>query len=238
MKIDLNKTFSEISKTRTLARLAHQCRNSLIKVHINHVAYGLVKLGMQFKDAFVSSTYPQEWQMRYLERSYASIDPVLVSCRLSVMPVNWSQIRPSSVCGDFILKEASDLGIGRTGLSIPIRGPDGTFAIVSFTAKQDFENIFDNLHFQSELVLIAFYMHSQAVSMIGLNEIKSVLTPREIEIAGLIASGKTVKEISLLLSLSVSTVRFHLDNCRERLNSPTVRGAVAKAVWLGLVRAG
>jgi DNA-binding CsgD family transcriptional regulator len=238
MKIDLNKTISEIAKTRSLPRLAHQCRNGLVKSNINHVTYVLLKPGVPFKDALVSSTYPKEWQARYLERSYASIDPVFISCRLSVMPVNWSHVRPPSTDGGLLLQEAVDLGVGRTGLSVPVRGPDGTFAIASFTTQDEYENIFDDLHFQSNLVLIAFYMHAQAASMFGLNEIKSALTPREIEIAGLIATGKTVKEISTLLSLSISTVRFHLDNCRERLGSPTVRGAVAKAVWLGLVRAG
>lgn len=238
MKIDLHKIIAEIAKTKSLQRLAHQCRNGLAKAHINHVTYVLIKPGMQFKDALVSSTYPKEWQMRYLERSYATIDPVFIACRLSVMPVNWAHVRPPSSEGGVILQEAVDQGVGRIGLSVPVRGPDGTFAIVSFTAQNEYETIFDDLHFQADLVLIAFYMHAQAASMFGLNEIKSALTPREIEIAGHIASGKTVKEVSTMLSLSISTVRFHLDNCRERLGSATVRGAVAKAVWLGLVRAG
>ena len=238
MKIDLQKIIAEIGKTKSLPRLAYQCRNGLMKAHINHVNYVLLKPGVHFKDALVSSTYPKEWQIRYLEKSYATIDPVFISCRLSVMPVNWSHVRPPSTEGSLILQEAIDQGIGRVGLSVPVRGPDGTFAIISYTAQNEYDTLFDDLHFQADLVLIAFYMHAQAASIFGLNEIKSALTPREIEIAGLIATGKTVKEVSALLSLSISTVRFHLDNCRERLGSPTIRGAVAKAVWLGLVRVG
>ena len=74
--------------------------------------------------------------------------------------------------------------------------------------------------------------------MLGLNEIKAALTPRETEVVALIASGLTVKEAGRVLSLSIRTIRFHLDSCREKLGTGTIRGAVVKAVSMGLVRAG
>ena len=234
----LTKTIIEISKTKSMTRLARQCRVGLAKTGINHVTYALVKPGLAFSNAIVSSTYPKEWQARYLERSYAALDPVFVSCRHSVLPVNWSHVRPPSVEGGLILKEASDYGISRTGFSVPVRGPDGTFAIASFSADEQHEEMFQDLNYEAALVLIAFHMHAQAASMLGLNEIKAALTPRETEVVALIASGLTVKEAGRVLSLSIRTIRFHLDSCREKLGTGTIRGAVVKAVSMGLVRAG
>ena len=234
----LKKTISEISATRSVARLARQCRKGLTKTGINHVTYALVKPGLAFSDALVSSTYPKEWQTRYLERSYVTLDPVFVSCRHSVLPVNWAHVRPPSEEGGLILKEASDYGIGTTGFSVPVRGPDGTFAIASFTGTETHEKIFQDVSYQAALVLIAFHMHSQAAVLLGLNEIKAALTPRETEVVALIASGMTVKEAGRMLSLSIRTIRFHLDSCRQKLGTGTIRGAVVKAVSMGLIRAG
>ncbi|MFH1081182.1 MAG: PAS domain S-box protein [Pseudomonadota bacterium] len=42
-------------------------------------------------------------------------------------------------------------------------------------------------------------------------------TPREIEVANLVREGKTAKEISCLLNLSVRSVEFHKDNIRKKL---------------------
>ncbi len=234
----LSKTISEITKARTIARLARHCQAGLSKTGVNHVTYGVVKPGMPFSQAIVSSTYPKEWQERYIERSYASLDPVFVSCRHSVLPVNWLQVRAPSVESGQILQEAIDYGVGRTGLSIPVRGPDGTFAIASFSSEDLYQHIFQDVKFQAALVLISFHLHAQASMILGFSEFKSALTPRETEIVALIGSGKTVKEVGQILNLSISTIRFHLDNCRNKLGAGTIRGAVVKAVSMGLVRAG
>ncbi|MEN6464817.1 MAG: helix-turn-helix transcriptional regulator, partial [Syntrophaceae bacterium] len=46
----------------------------------------------------------------------------------------------------------------------------------------------------------------------------SRLTPMEMQIANLIKDGKTSKEISSLLNLSTTTIDFHRNNIRSKLN--------------------
>jgi DNA-binding NarL/FixJ family response regulator len=62
------------------------------------------------------------------------------------------------------------------------------------------------------------------------------LTPREIEVLRLASRGKSNKEIAQELGIWVETVKTHLHNSYARLGVRTRRGAVAKALRLGLMR--
>jgi DNA-binding CsgD family transcriptional regulator len=44
------------------------------------------------------------------------------------------------------------------------------------------------------------------------------LTPTEVQVAGMIKCGKTTKEISVLMNIGISTVDFHRNNIRKKLN--------------------
>jgi len=57
----------------------------------------------------------------------------------------------------------------------------------------------------------------------------SLLTPRELEILGLVSGGETNKEIARDLWLSPHTVRSHLENVFEKLEVRTRTAAVARA---------
>jgi len=61
-----------------------------------------------------------------------------------------------------------------------------------------------------------------------------VLTPRELECMRWVANGKTDWEIGKILSISQSTVRFHLDRARLKLNAKTRAQAAARLVLGGL----
>jgi DNA-binding NarL/FixJ family response regulator len=62
------------------------------------------------------------------------------------------------------------------------------------------------------------------------------LTPREVEVLQLAASGLTNKEIARRLHIWLQTVKSHLHNAYTRLGVRTRRAAVAKALRLGLIR--
>lgn len=61
------------------------------------------------------------------------------------------------------------------------------------------------------------------------------LTPREYDCLAYVAAGKSDWEISVILSLSQTTVRFHVDNARAKLDAATRAHAVARALALGLI---
>jgi DNA-binding NarL/FixJ family response regulator len=61
------------------------------------------------------------------------------------------------------------------------------------------------------------------------------LTSRQVRVLELVAEGKTYKQVAQQLFLSQSTVRFHIQNLKSRLEVATVTELVAKAIRLSLI---
>ncbi len=61
------------------------------------------------------------------------------------------------------------------------------------------------------------------------------LTPRELECMAFVADGKTEWEISVILGLSESTVRFHADNARRKLGAVNRAQAIARLAQSGAI---
>ena len=71
----------------------------------------------------------------------------------------------------------------------------------------------------------------------GLVEVgRNRLTPRELEIVQLLAEGKTSKEVSALLGISVKTTETHRSNIMRKLNFHSVSQLVMYAVRNNLLR--
>jgi ATP/maltotriose-dependent transcriptional regulator MalT len=63
----------------------------------------------------------------------------------------------------------------------------------------------------------------------------AVLTPRELEILGLVAQGMSNREVATNLVLSTHTVHRHVSNALEKLGVSSRAAAVAQAARLGLL---
>jgi DNA-binding NarL/FixJ family response regulator len=63
------------------------------------------------------------------------------------------------------------------------------------------------------------------------------LTPRQREVLQLVAEGKSTKEISAMLSISVKTVEFHRNNLMDELGVRTIAELTRYAVSRGIVGA-
>lgn len=61
------------------------------------------------------------------------------------------------------------------------------------------------------------------------------LTPREVEVLGLLAAGQANKEIARALGVSPNTVKTHLARLYEKLGATSRTGAIAQARSLGIV---
>lgn len=68
------------------------------------------------------------------------------------------------------------------------------------------------------------------------DEAPPLLTPRECDCLAFVAEGKSDWEISVILAISQSTVKFHVDNARRKLGAVNRAHAVARFVTMGLER--
>jgi DNA-binding CsgD family transcriptional regulator len=155
-----------------------------------------------------------------------------------VLPVDWSKLRIEDPLVLKFLGEAQEFKIGRVGLSIPIRGKHGEFALFSATADMSTGEWDKQLrHLSRDLMLLAYQFHDWAIKVEGIeNEISlDLLTAREKDCLRWRSQGKTDWEISELIGISQSTVKFHLENARARLHATNTVHAVSKALAHGLI---
>lgn len=67
--------------------------------------------------------------------------------------------------------------------------------------------------------------------------VEPTLTPREREIVRLLADGKSNKEVSLLLAITVNTVETHRTNIMRKLEYRSMSQLVRYAIRQGLIQA-
>jgi DNA-binding CsgD family transcriptional regulator len=61
------------------------------------------------------------------------------------------------------------------------------------------------------------------------------LTPREVEVLGLLAEGMANKEIAARLSFSTHTAKFHVESLLRKLDAANRAEAVREGIRLGLI---
>jgi DNA-binding CsgD family transcriptional regulator len=66
-------------------------------------------------------------------------------------------------------------------------------------------------------------------------EIDIPLTPRELEVLGLLAEGASNKVIAHRLGISIHTAKFHVRSVRDKLDAVGRTDAVAHAIKLGVI---
>ena len=229
----------KLSKAVRLSEGHDVLRNAINEMGLSHVAYAAVNLpSVKRVRPLAAMTYSAEWQKRYAQENYVNIDPVIRAGLGGVLPVDWSKIRSEDPLVKKFLGEAQEFKIGRVGLTIPIRGKHAEFAIFSITADTsllEWEKKVRQL--SRDAMLLAYQFHDWAVKAEGIeNEISlDLLTARERDCLRWRSQGKTDWEISELLGISQSTVKFHLENARARLHATNTIHAVSKAIAHGLI---
>lgn len=213
--------------------------DSVRKIYgLKHVAYMGVNLPANtHREYFVHNTYSHDWSRHYETRNYVSLDPVVRLGLNNLMPIDWSEVRDLSVEQLQFLGEAREFGIGNNGLSFPVRGAQGELAVFSMSVdctKSDWR--LRKSSQMREYRIIAEYFHQRVLSHLGVSiDLSHALSDREKECLRWCGAGKTYWEISRILSVSESTVRFHMQNAIHKLDCLNQVQAVLKATKAGLI---
>lgn len=189
---------------------------------------------------FFLSNYPDVWVDHYIEREYVNIDPIAPLAASTTLPFAWPELRQGrrkNPKWEQFFNEAGDFGL-ENGFTVPAHGPGQCLATFNFVAEvpsREFDMLVGchrhNLH------LTAIYGHQavidHAMAMQGEESIH--LSPRERECLLWSSRGKTVWEISEILSLSKDTVTEYLKSAARKLGVYSKTHAVVKAVILGII---
>ena len=202
---------------------------------VNHMVYHWVSAAGQ---QYGCGTYSAEWVARYLERDYLRIDPVVQGCMQNFQPIDWKRLDWSGKAQRAFQTDAIAHGVGHQGFSIPIRGPNGQFAL--FTVSHDADDAtwsaFEQRHGR-DLILIAHYFNSKALEFEpGRNPPPAqALSPREIDAMTLLAMGYSRAQVANSLAISEHTLRDYIESARLKLGALNTTHAVARAISRGLI---
>ena len=202
---------------------------------IDHMVYHWVDSA---GDQYGCGTYCDEWRDHYVAQNYIRVDPVIIGCFQRFHPVDWKRFDWSGKPARQFLSDALKSGVGNQGYSIPIRGPNGQFALftANHTCDDDTWACFTETH-SRELILIAHYFNRKALEFEPdrKGEQSRALSPREIDAMTLLAMGYSRAQVADTLSISEHTLRVYIESARFKLGAHNTTHAVVRALSLGLI---
>jgi LuxR family quorum-sensing transcriptional regulator LasR len=202
--------------------------------------FALVPLpGQRLEDAFLRSSYSDQWRHKYDTTPMHHVDPTVAHCVTRNTPLIWSPDIFTSKPQKEMYEEACSYGI-RSGVTLPIHGPRGELGIMCFVndarpGKKFRQELVHHLPQLSLLRDFAFESSLQFAVPGGEPEPVPSLTSRELECLRWAAAGKTSWEIAKILMCSEAVINFHIGNVRRKMDVTTRREAVVKAIRLGLI---
>ncbi len=186
---------------------------------------------------FINVSFPPEWCSLYITEGFDKTDPIV---RESVRNGNGLQYWPDTYKkynAPAFVSCAQDFGL-REGYSHGVRSPGGdknshfSFAGRSVERHPRTELILEHAVPHLDLAFNRIVAKGKETS----RQPSAGLSSREREVLNWAKDGKSTWEISMILSISKNTVKFHLKNIMDKLGVVSRTQAVAVALQDGLIR--
>lgn len=235
MKSGLNRILEQVQRASALEDMqcAIEALRDAFKVH--HAIYHWVSAA---GDQYGCGTYAPDWVARYIARDYHRIDPVILGCLQNFHPVDWKRLNWSTRAAREFRADAVLHGVGRQGFSVPVRGPNGQFAIFTVNHDTDDDSWASFTERNSrDLILIAHTCNSRALEFEPGRSPPPAqpLSPREVDTLTLLAMGYNRAQVANSLSISEHTLRAYIESARLKLGAQNTTHAVARAINSGLI---
>ena len=202
---------------------------------VEHLVYHSVNsTGQQY----AALTYSLDWVDHYLYQDYARVDPVVQGCYRRFHPVDWKLLDWSGKAARDFMGEAQDAGVGHQGFSVPIRGPNGQFALFTISDRRDdvaWEKYTES-HVR-DLILAAHFVNQKALEIERGSDEADIrkLSPREVDALTMLAMGYSRGQAAESLSISEHTLRVYIESARFKLGASNTTHAVARGLTMGLL---
>nr|WP_229673304.1 autoinducer binding domain-containing protein [Salipiger pallidus] len=225
----------ELDRAERREQLQAVSENFRDKLRIRHLIYHWVSAD---GEQYGCGTYDPAWVQRYIDKGYLRIDPVIQGCYQHFHPVDWKQLDWSSRAARAFHRDAMAHGLGNQGYSVPLRGPNGQFALFTVNHACD-DDTWDDFTSQNrgDLILLAHYFNQKALELEPGRQPEPAqpLSPREIEAMTLLAVGNSRAQVAEALSISEHTLRVYIESARFKLGAMNTTHAVARALSRGLI---
>jgi DNA-binding CsgD family transcriptional regulator len=233
--VDLDRVLEELDAAGGLDDLQGIIERLRDAFGIDHMVYHWVDSG---GDQYGCGTYSDAWVQRYLDQNYLRVDPVISGCYQRFHPVDWKRLDWSSKAARAFLLDALDHGVGNQGFSIPIRGPNGQFALFTLSHHGDDDAWADfTTEHGRDLILMAHYFHRKAMEFQPgrQSDTPAALSPREVDAMTLLAMGYSRAQVARTLTISEHTLRVYIESARFKLGALNTNHAIARAMSRGLI---
>ncbi len=231
----LNSILECVEHADTLTDLQQAIERLRDHFGVDHIVYHWVSAD---GEQYGCGTYSIEWVSRYLEKTYLRVDPVVLGCYQRFHPVDWKRLDWSSKPARDFLEDAIAHGVGNQGFSVPIRGPNGQYALFSLSHSSDDAtwDEFTSTHHR-DLILVAHAFNRKALELEPgrAQEVAQALSPREVDAMTLLALGYSRAQVASSLSISEHTLRVYIESARHKLGALNTVHAVARALSRGFI---
>ncbi len=234
---DLNQWFEHLTEQVSLSHDEDVVKATLQKLTFEAGFSAFAYLSLQAETQVAISNYDSEWQDRYFDQGYASIDPVVRTARDRLEAFAWSNAAPGRVSKDRrrFYGEAAEFGI-RSGITIPIKTGFTRMAMLTLASSEaDFAEgqalnpvfaaaSFGQVHSRIEMLRLAPTRHTNIR-----------LKADELTCLRWSAEGKSMKAIAVIENTTYANVCFFLRNAKNALGASTLPQATALAKEFGLI---
>ena len=199
-------------------------------------------------DFFAISNYPDEWLIIYKQNDYQYIDPVVIVALNNISPFPWND----SIMINAHLKLSKVFSIAKkyeiiNGFTYIVHDSSNNLATLSIlidksneiTIKDKLEK--ENEKFQMLLIaahnkLTSLYRDLEPMTIKNDIEEENLFSKRENDVLYWSSMGKTYNEITLILDIKLTTVKFHMGNAVKKLGVINAKQAIRLSTELKLIR--
>lgn len=239
-------TFMEFIEHSSQATSPFELFNRLVKaaspLGFEYIAYASLEgvgrsSGRETPLLGVMLNFPSAWEQQYRDNEYHRIDPVFQFAHLAGTPFYWDDLPRLMVLTPEqkkMMAEAAAAGLVH-GVSVPLYGPRGGVALISFAAGKLLPSSGTCL---GVLNALAGQFHLAYMRFAPAEEVQDPcpqITRRERECLRWIARGKSSADIAAILGISENTVNFHIKKLLAKLDVHSRTVAVLRAQTMGLL---
>lgn len=180
------------------------------------------------------NNYPTEWNTKYEQEHFSEVDPILAHCNHSELPILWQEEVFSKT--PMLWQAQKKQGL-HYGWSQSVHDQNGLCSILSLARSHypiTTHDLYKNLGYA---MFISRHLHQLVAKDLPAPSKPGTvhLSSREIEVLKYSADGKTAGEIAIILSLSESTVQFHIRGAIRKLGVNNKIAAVIRAARVGVI---